>query len=240
MPEVQVELEPGRYWAVNAKLEECELVTVRSKTDESSSIKVTSTVSLPKDKPFCLEYVQLVRGNNWSLKGGDGDFFWYSDVHGFMLDATYPYNGEGCKAESGSVPFPMQDTPNAPLETLTASIYWDQEFQTYLMFRPGNRGDNNAWVPLRLVHWGWQAKAVSKINPWDYFYPADKRTPKPPCKDRFNPPSGKLPVNYPYRPKKAQHYPKWSATMPDGKYMTNTGIRVEDQGGNYKNARPPK
>jgi len=233
MPEVRVDPEPGRQWAFSKK-EPCEL------DPDSPSMKVTSTVSLPKDKPFCLEYVQLVWGDNWSLKGGDGDFFWYEDVHDFMLDATYPYNGESCKAESGSVVFAMQDTPNAPLEALTASVYWDQKFQTYLMFRPGNRGDNNAWVPLRRVDWGWKAKAISKINPWDYFYPEDNKTPKPACKDRFDRPVGKLPVSYPYRPKKAQHYPKWSATFPEGKHMTNTGVRVQDQGNNYKNARPPK
>ena len=233
-PDVRVDPEPGSAWGFPEEPPCDELVP------DSPSMKLTSTVSLPEDKPFCLEYVQLVRGDNWSLKGEAANFFWYKDVHEFMLDATYPYNGEGCKAESGSVAFPMRDTPNAPLEKLTASVFWDQEFQTYLMFRPGNREDGNAWVPLRRVDWGWRVKAVSKINPYRYRYPPDNPTTPPPCNLRFDLSQGKLPVDYPYRPKKAQHYPKWSATMPEDKFMTNTGVEIEDQGDNYKKARPPK
>jgi hypothetical protein len=233
MPEVQVDPEPGKGWGFSQN-PPCELVP------DTPSMRVTSTVSLPKDKPFCLEYVQLVQGNNWSLRGEATQFYWFEDVHDFMLDTTYPYNGAECQV-SGSVAFSMEDTPGAPLPRLTALVFWDQEFQTYLMFRPGKPEDGNAWVPLRHVDWGWRVKAVSKVNPYTYEYPRhipDRKLPL--CNSRFDLSQGKLPASYPYRPKKADQYPKWSATTPATEFMSRTDHMVEDQGDNYRHARPPK
>lgn len=198
-------------------------------------------VSVEKNKPFCLQYVQLVKTTNWSLKTSGRGFIWYKDIHDFMLDATYPYNGETCRAEAGPIPIVMKDTPNAPLENMTSIIDWDEEFQTYLMFRPGHKGDQNAWIPLRRVDWGWKAKATSKINPWRYSHPVGNTVPIPPCKERFDLHPKRLPVNFKYRIKKATAYPKWSATSPENGFIHVTDIKVEDDGDNYKTAKtPPK
>ncbi len=234
MPEVSVSEEPGTRWAFRTDVNECEILP------DAPSMKVTSTVSIKKNKNFCLQYVQLVKSDNWSLKKmGDG-FHWYTDIHGFMLDSTYPYNGEVCRAEAGSVPITMKDLPAANLEKSTASVYQDQEFQIYLMFRPGKRGGGNAWVPLRRINWGWKITAISKNNPWHYTHPQGQKIPVPPCRLRFDlfPPE-KLPVNFNYRARKAREYPKWSDTAPEGAFMKVTEIKVEDVGNNYRNP-PPK
>ena len=107
-------------------------------------MKVTSTVSTEKNKPFSLQYVQLVESTNWRLmwEQGNNVFIWYKDVHKYMLDKTYPYNGE--KAGSGNVEKEMMDTPSAPGPQYAALLDFNQNFQIYLMFRPGNKGADNA------------------------------------------------------------------------------------------------
>jgi hypothetical protein len=86
-------------------------------------------------------------------------------IHDFQIDTSYPYNEEACGA--GSVSKVMLDSPNTQGSIRVASIYWDQQFQIFLMFRPGKAEDNNAGVPLRRVNWGWELKALNVHNPFD-------------------------------------------------------------------------
>ncbi|GEM_PF-4031388 len=223
IPQVSTKEEPGSDWGVgNNTKKECELVP------DSPSMKVTSTVSTPNGKPFCLEYVQLVKANNWQLRtyqkiGGPGNFQWWKNVYKRVLDTSYPYNGPQCSPG----PFAMQDTPNAPFPPSAASIYWDMDFQTYLMFRPGAPKDGNAWVPLRRWHWGWKVHALSPKNPWDYY---DNPGDIPKCENRIFPRGKwKLPKDFNYRARKAGDYPMWTGTIRE-KYLEPTKNIV----GNYK------
>lgn len=223
MPQVQVQEIPGKEWGVvvpnpDQIIEACELVP------DSYSMQIKSTVSTKDGKPFCLEYVQLVKANNWQLRiykkiNGPGTFRWFKNAHNTMLDTCYPYNNEDaphCSDASGSLSEEMHDTPNAPFPPTAASIYWDMDFQTYLMFRPGKKEDGNAWIPLRRWHWGWKVKAVTPGNPWDYY---GNRPKTPACKvgDRIiiDMSSAKLPKDYDYHAKKAGEYPEWKATFID-------------------------
>ena len=232
MPEVTVEEDPGYEWAVGAKTSECEIVSY-SPTAEAS-MKVTSTGKTEKNKPFCLQYVQLVKENNWKLEANyvKRSFFWHNRNHGYLLDTTYPYNGEACG--SGSVEKEMMDTPNAPAQSRIASVYWDQQFQIFLMFRPGKPGDGNAWVPLRQVDWGWVLKAANVYNPFD--------SNEADCPKRFDlsNPANQLPKtkNGSYRAKKAKDYPEWKGKAPEER-MDMTDHEVENMGDNYKRSMPP-
>ncbi len=235
MPEVAVKEDPGDEWAVGKNISQCEIVPY-SPTAEAS-MKVTSRVkvSTRKNKAFCLQYVQLVKDNNWKLEANyvKRSFFWHKQIHGYMLDKTYPYNGEECSV-SGSVEKEMKDTPNAPGHSSIASIYWDQKFQTFLMFRPGKPDENNAWVPLRRVDWGWILKAANVYNPFDQ----DGED----CPKRFNlnNPANQLPKTKDgsYRSKKAQDYPKWTGKAPEER-MDLTEHEVENVDDSYKKSKPP-
>lgn len=234
MPKVTVKEDPGNEWAVGAKLSECEIFPY-SKTAKAS-MKVTSTVGTKKKKPFCLQYIQLVKENNWKLEANyvQKSFFWHKMVHDFLLDTTYPYNGETCGA-SGSVKKEMKDTPNAQAFSRIASVYWDQKFQIFLMFRPGKPGANNAWVPLRRVDWGWSLQAVNVKNPFD----PDVEE----CSKRFDltNPANQLPKTKDgsYRAKEAEEYPKWTGKAPGGR-MDLTEHEVENVDDSYKKSKPPK
>jgi hypothetical protein len=234
MPKVTVKEDPGYEWAVGATSSECEIFPY-SPTGQAS-MKVTSTVRTKKKKPFCLQYVQLIDEDNWKLEAiyPERSFFWFKQVHGYMLDTTYPYNGETCGA-SGSVKKSMKDTPNAPAPSRVASLYWDQKFQIFLMFRPGKPGDNNAWVPLKRVDWGWVLQAANVKNPYD----ADVEK----CLKRFDltNPANQLPKTKDgsYRAKEAEDYPKWTGKAP-GNTMDRTEYEVENVGDHYKNSKPPK
>jgi len=202
------------------------------------SMRIESVVKLKEDKPFCLQYVQLVKSNNWSLKCTGKNFHWYNNVHEKKLDTTYPYGHtegdkgyEGEKCGSGNVTIVMQDSPNGPLEQIAASLYMDEQFEAYLMFRPGGKEDGNAWVPLKRVDWQWKAKLISKVNPFDYW---TKNIPVPSCIKRYNHDCLKAPASYNPAPKQAQDYPKWSAVTPKNIFMKITGETVIDSGDNYK------
>ncbi len=220
-PETTVDYNPGRNLAPSKGADGCEIVP------DSPSMQLRSTVSVKKNKPFSLQYVQLVRGNNWSLRANysKGNFSWYKDVHDYMLDSTYPYNG----VNSGSqrVVKEMIDTPGAPIKRTTASIHWDQEFITYLMFRPGSMDEGNAWVPLKRVNWGWQATLFSYKNPFSSGDPA--------CGKRMDIAGGAktLPIDYDYQAKTAQEYPEWDQTVPQTP-MEGTGLEVPNSGDSYK------
>ena len=218
--------------------EDCEIVP------GSPSMRIKSVVKLKEDKPFCLQYVQLVKSNNWSLKCAGKHFCWYNNVHEKKLDTSYPYGHteedkgyEGEKCGSGNVTIVMRDTPNGPMEKYAASLYMDEHFEAYLMFRPGGKEDGNAWVPLKRLDWQWKAKLISKVNPFDY-RTKDKYTtgkePIPLCKDRYNPSCLKAPAKYDHTPKQAQEYPEWSAVAPKNIFMEPTGQTVIDDGNNYK------
>ncbi len=237
MPKVNVVEEPGKEWAFGHK-KGCEIVP------DMPSMKVSSTVSTEKNKPFCLQYVQLVKSNNFSLQWEcptsyceewEKVYFWYKDINEFMLDTAYPYsNKESCLAEAGPVVFGMQDTPGQDASQYKAILDIDQNFQLYLMFRPGNKGAGNAWVPLRRINWGWKIRAINYDNP-------DGPGRKPCGFSRFNvsDPAAKLPIGYPYRSKKAEDYPEWAGVAKEKKEMDPTGVRVEKDEYN-KNNKPPK
>jgi len=237
MPQVQTREEPGKKWGTVApdpkkKIMECELVP------DSYSMAIESFVSTKNGKPFCLEYVQLVKANNWQLRihrkiNGPGTFIWYKNVYNMMLDNSYPYNSDKglyCSNAPGSHLAVFHDTPNAPFPPSTASVYWDMSFQTYLMFRPGKKEDGNAWIPLRRWHWGWKVKAFSPENPWNYYYGLP-----PKCRNRVvvDKSSAKLPKDYDYKAKKARKYPKWNATYSK-QTMDPTNYIVDD----YKQPPP--
>ena len=224
MPKVNVVEDPGKVWGFIID-KGCEVVP------DSPSMKVTSTVSTEKNKPFSLQYVQLVKSTNFSLKWeyGNDAFFWYKDVHEYMCDKTYPYNG--VETGSGNVKKIMKDTPGAPGSQNAGILDFNENFQTYLMFRPGNKGAGNAWVPLRRVNWGWKLRAINNDNPSG---PGRKK-----CNIRFDisDSSNKLPKGYNYRSKKAADYPKWSGAVTKEE-MDRTGIRVEKHDYDTKNRHP--
>lgn len=230
MPKVTVDEDPGSEILPEQTSSECSIVAY-SPTAQAG-MKVKSTVTTKNNKPLCLEYVQLIKQDNWSLRADYHEriFFWHKLVHGFAIDTSYPYNGEMCG--TGSATKVMLDSPNAQGPRTVASIYWDQEFQIFLMFRPGKSEDNNAWVPLRRVDWGWKLNALNAHNPFD---PQEEV-----CERRFDlsNPANKTPKDGDYKAKTAQDYPKWSAYSP-GDEMERTEIEVENTGGNYK-SQPPR
>jgi hypothetical protein len=230
MPKVTVAVDPGSQILPEQQKSECALVPY-SPTAQAG-MKVTSTVTTEKNKPLCLEYIQLIKEDNWSLRADytKRSFFWHKKVHGFMLDTSYPYNGEACGA-SGSVTKQMLDSPNTQGPRKVASIYWDQQFQIFLMFRPGKAGDNNAWVPLKRMEWGWKLNALNVNNPFGQ---------EEICTTRFDlsNPANKSPKDGDVSPKQAQDYPQWSETSI-GDELDLTDIEVENTGDNYK-SRPPR
>ena len=226
MPKVNVVEQPGKQWGFE-KDGGCEIVP------DSPSIKLTSTVSTEKNMPFCIQYVQLVESTNWSLKWEQGNraLFWYKDVHKSMLDDTYPYK-EMCLAEAGPVVFEMRDTPSADGSPYTALLNFNQNFQLYLMFRPGNKDAGNAWVPLRKVNWGWIFKGTNTVTP---FEPEEAE----PCEVRFKMSSScKLPIANNFQSIKAEDYPKWTGVVKKKKEMDRTDIRVEEIDYDGKNPHP--
>jgi hypothetical protein len=234
MPTVNVVEKPGKQWEFGYK-GGCEIVP------GNPSMKVTSTVSTEKNKPFSLQYVQLVESSNFSLKWECGKpdceecekaYFWYKDVNKPMLDTEYPYNGE--ETGSGNVVKGMMDTPGQDASQYKAILDIDQNFQLFLMFRPGNKGAGNAWVPLRLINWGWKIRAINNDNP-------DGTGRKTCGLSRFNvsDSAALLPRDYPYRSKKAEDYPKWTGFVEGRPDMDPTGVRVEK--GKYDtNNKPPR
>jgi len=244
MPKARIETTPGTDFTLYTPGDYADVgkCVISPGTPGSQGMKIVSFVTVEKNKPFCLQYVQLAKSDIWKLVTAGIGFAWHKNVHDFMLDTSYPYNGEMCSAEAGPVSIEMIDTPTADLHKTVASIYMDEKFKAYLMFRPGNPGDKNAWVPLKHVKWGFQVNVISKDNPYMY-----RGKIPPACEERFDL-SGKVPPSsYDTSPKKTATYPVWSGVAPTkfteplygpGTDEEKEKYKVEDDGNNYKNPPP--
>ena len=130
-------------------------------------MEIYSKVTLPKefsDQPHFLQYVQLVCEDILEYKNGVYYHTGSRDCPGsseWVLDTHYPYDGKVAEKE-----LDLNDTPGSPLGKLTEEVHQFQAFKTFLMFRPSKKptDPNSVWVPLKVVEWGWKAKAIRMKN----------------------------------------------------------------------------
>jgi hypothetical protein len=130
-------------------------------------MEIYSKVTLPKefsDQPHFLQYVQLVCEDILEYKNGVYYYTGSRDCPGsseWVLDTHYPYDGKVAEKE-----LDLNDTPGSQLGLLTEEVHQFQAFKTFLMFRPSKKptDPNSVWVPLKVVEWGWKAKAIRIKN----------------------------------------------------------------------------
>lgn len=139
-------------------------------------MEIYSKVTLPKefsDQPHFLQYVQLVCEDILEYKNGVYYHTGPRDCPGsseWVLDTHYPYDGKVAEKE-----LDLNDTPGTPLGFVTEEVHQFQAFKTFLMFRPSKKptDPNSVWVPLKVVKWGWKAKAIRTKNYGFSYEPGD-------------------------------------------------------------------
>lgn len=162
-------------WLYHGKL------TKASPPEGTPGILMSHEIKMPakfSGHPHLLQHVQLVKEE--ILEHHDIDYFQMSNKD-WCLDTYYPYG----KMEPAGSPFrdpapnrvAMNDTPAKELGFSTNEAYIRDQFETYLMFTPCAKPDDEtcAWIPLKVVEWGWRAGAKRMVD-WRREPPCDKKT----------------------------------------------------------------
>jgi hypothetical protein len=105
------------------------------------------------------QIVQLVK-DGLHYTNGSGDEFVGNLHEEWALDEEYPFAPSAATGNATVV----DDSPASDLETDAVSQGTNDEFKTYLMFKPP--GAASRWVPLELIPWGWRFEAVKNQGGW--------------------------------------------------------------------------
>jgi hypothetical protein len=236
-PDVEVlEFEKGSSMGISGQSSACELAPAKilsGHEGESLGIKLKTRVSLPKafaDRRHCIQFVQMIKSSNvWCLRRiGEPQYEWMSLYLVGLLDTTYPYAGPVCGGRTTTLE--MRDNPNAPLSSM-ASMYIHDQFDTYLMFRPGPDLDKNSiWVPLKRIDWGWKAKVLATGDPYG-------RTKKS-CDTRYHSivSCEKPPVAFNPQVNDTILYPEWSQYYNEKKHKPKATWQITSD----PNETPPR
>lgn len=161
-------------------------------------IAIDTEIQMPgkfEGHPFRFQYVQLIKTNAWVLeKIGHPNYEWKKETSDSLcLDESYPYTSKKR----------MEDHPGCPLSG-AASAYVQMEMETYIMFLPGNgsNSEENIWIPLKRVSWGWKGTSKSNGDPYRY--------PQPPCEERFMVVSSETPSDFNPEAENCVEHPEWT------------------------------
>ena len=200
-PEVVTkELRPSKYTTVgpNGKLKCClyygKLLKAELKEGEPGII-ISHEIRLPskfRGHPHLLQYVQLVKEEVLEAYYKSFELYYQTANKEWCLDTCYPYDDPAANKVQ------MNDLPGGELNSNINEVHNRKQFQTYLMFLPSEKpeDESSAWVPLKLVEWDWRA-GIKRID-WG----------KDPCDEN----ALQILYKYPANPKNkdSKKHPEWT------------------------------
>lgn len=173
------------------------LVRVRSLffgTDNSRGIRWTAEVTAPAESGGKIAFVQVVKTER-KVTVNNGKSFVLSSEGEFVLDRDFPYgldSPERVKNVNAGMKMDItnSDTPHENLSNALIFKSVNDEFQTYLIFKPAGKASEVIWVTLKRTEWFWKGSAVRKAKDSWFF----AKTPPPSAaKDPTSENSIKLP-----------------------------------------------
>ncbi len=121
-------------------------------------------------------FIQIMHPGRWYTMDDGVRHSWY--INGLLgLDTSYPYpfwedfpvqnvvtldNSNYGKPDDDSS-HASSDTPSKGMDDTMSNVTINEEFWTYMVYRPADIGNGNQWVPLHRIHWSWAAN-VNRVG----------------------------------------------------------------------------
>jgi len=103
----------------------------------------------------------------------------YNDLPG--LDTSYPYDPDGGiqRCDDSNAGWPDDDSEHSSgdspgyknVPASVSNVNFSDQFWTYMMYRPRDKGYGNQWVPLHQIAWQWSVNVNQPVNGWALWPP---------------------------------------------------------------------